>query len=180
MKTPVLLMAVLAVSLLCWACPAPLPNAHPTALPEVNAIRDDGDLTPQEKRAALAALGFAPTTINALLRDERLANQFGGDLRSAYDKVTSDQIDALTPDEIQAYGDGANEAEDSNDYTLDDAEAQVLVDFFDANAIQSEGDLVDFLDDPAKAATVPTGIPEGILNDLFIEFDPDALLEVLP
>ena len=118
--------------------------------------------------------------INALLTSERTANQYGGDLRSAYDKVKSERFNELTPDEVQLYGDEASDVDDGISFTLTDEQAQAIVDFFQDNSVATRNELIAFLDDPIKVAGISSEIPSDVLNDLFIDFDPDALLESLP
>ncbi|MGD8453760.1 MAG: hypothetical protein PVJ57_18255 [Phycisphaerae bacterium] len=149
-------------------------------LDEIDAIRNDTGLTAQEKRTALADLGLSPIAINTVLDSIREANQYGGDLRTAYDKVVAGQFNQMTPDEVQVFGDAATEVGDDLDYELTDAEAQAVVTFFQDNDIATEDDLLDFLDVPANLLLIPSTIPEGTLNDLFVDFDPALLIPELP
>lgn len=175
---PILMGALFLV--LAGGCDAPVLDALPPTLEQVQSIRDDNDLSSQQKRTALEQLGLTPLVINGVLGSVRTGNQYGGDLRSAYDKVTGDQLNELTPDEVQIYGDAASDAEADLDVVLNDAEAQAIVDVFRDNEIASKDDLLDLLEDPVKAAMIPGDVPDGALNDLFVDFDPAALLESLP
>ena len=161
-------------------CNFPLPNAWPATLTDVDAIRNDTDLTAQEKRAALEDLGFSPLAINGLLRTERLSNQYGGDLRTAYEKVVAEQFNKLTPDEVQIYADEASTVDTGFSYTLTDVQAQAIVDLFVGQEITSRVALSDLLDDPIRVAALSTDIPDGVLNDVFVEFDSSQLLDQLP
>lgn len=142
------------------------------SLEDVGAIRDDESLEPQEKRDALTDLGIDAVTINGLLENVRLANQFGGGLSSAYDKVVNEQFSEMTPDEVQYYGDATGQA------TYADAEAQAIVDLFNEHDIDSPSELQDFLDDPLIA--LPTAIGESTLIAVFITTSPDGVRDELP
>ena len=144
----------------------------PANLDEIDAIRDDDTLSPQQKREALAALGIDPVTINGLLRDELLGNQFGGDLQSAFDKVTADQLDQLTPDEIQAYGDATGVT------SYGDDEAARIARFFQDESIRSRDDLENWLDDPQNI--LPDGIDEQNLRGVFVDTSPNDVIDDLP
>lgn len=117
-------IAGLGITLVGACRPTHLDAAFSASLEDVDAIRDNGSLGPQEKRDALADLGFDAVTINGLLADVRLANQFGGDLSTAYEKVVNDEFAKLTPDEVQVYGDATGQT------TYSDDEAQAIVSFF--------------------------------------------------
>jgi outer membrane protein OmpA-like peptidoglycan-associated protein len=147
-------------------------------LVEVNQILDDTSLRPYEQRDALTALGFSPETINGLLADTRLANQFGGNLRTAYDKVIGEQLDTLTPDEIQIWGLTASDVGEDLDYDLSDAEAQAMADFLADNGLNSPAKLAAYLDDESNY--VPAAIPPDALQDLFVDFDPDLVIPEFP
>ncbi|MEW6250401.1 MAG: hypothetical protein AB1716_07125 [Planctomycetota bacterium] len=177
----ILPVLVSAAAILLTGCPPEnYPNVVGTTISEVDRVRNDEDLTPQQKRDSLAQQGFAPTTINALLSTERLANQFGGDLRTAYVKVTGGQLLDMTPDEVQIYGDEASGVTDTDqlDVVIEDAEAQAIVTLFQQNRIRTPEDLSDFLANPDSV--IPSDIPPDVLRPLFIEFDPDLLLPELP
>lgn len=140
-----------------------------TDLTQVDRIRNDADLSPQQRRDALAALGIDPVTINGLLGAERLANQFGGDVESAFRKISGGSLNTLTPDEVQAYGDATNLT------TYADAEAQLIATLFAERGIRSADELMNLLDDPAGA--LPTGIDEQNLRDVFVDFNPEDVLD---
>jgi hypothetical protein len=140
-------------------------------LEQVELIRESDTLTPQEMREALAEYDIDPVTINGLLLGVRLANQFGGDLSSAYDKVVNDQLSEMTPDEVQYYGDATDQT------TLDDAEAQAIVDFFQDDGINSLTELEGFLDDPANQ--LPDGIDEASLRSVFIDTSTEVVRDKL-
>ena len=147
------------------------PAVLDATLEQVDTIRDDESLEPQQKRDALAEFGIDPPTINGLLQEQRLANQYGGDLSSAFDKVADDQLAAMTPDEVQFYGDATDVT------TYDDAEAQAIVDLFNDNDLDSRDALEDFLDDPASE--VPGTIDEAHLRDVFIDTSLDDVRDKL-
>src|ERR1041384_4882384 len=110
----------LAIIIACIAgCPEQRTNAV-ADLPSVNRVLGNTHLNAQQKRAALSDLGLSSDAINALLRDERTANQGGGDLRSAFNKVNRGQLDELTPDEVQIYGDAASAADQALNVTFSD------------------------------------------------------------
>lgn len=150
----------------------------PPTLREIDAIAADDSLSPQEKRLRLEELGLEPLVINAVLADQRTANQFGGDLRSAYDKVVGGQFDQMTPDEIQLYNDAARSASNTISFTLSDAEAQAIRDLFVNNDIQTEAELSAFLANPENE--VPAPIPDGALQQLFVDLDPALVRDQLP
>jgi hypothetical protein len=157
------------------------PDALPATLEEVERVVDDDSLDPEEKREQLAVLleiedasdpdSADAVLLNALLQDERLANQFGGNLSSAYDKVVGDQLSEMTPDEVQYYGDATDQV------TLSDSEAQAIADLFGAERIDSLTDLEEFLDDPASE--LPDEIDEEDLRSVFIETSPNYVRDKL-
>ena len=153
-------------------------HALPASLEEVGRIRDSEDLTSQQKRNTLQQLGFPPLIINALLIAERTANQFGGDLRSAWEKVSGERFNELTPDEVQLYTDAANEVDRRLPFDLTDEAAQAIVDVFGQHSIATKDDLQAFLDDPGSQ--IPSSIPEDALPEVFIDFDPSQLIDSLP
>jgi hypothetical protein len=175
--TPFVLATVFA---LVGACNGPLPDALPTTMVQVNSILQDGNISAQSKRTQLANLGLTPAQIDALLVSIRTANQGGGDLRTAYDKVTAGQLNDLTPDEVQLYADAAKTADNTISFTLADKDAQAIVDVLQSNDIASKEQLVAFLDDPVKAASIPAAVPDGSLKGLFVTFDPTLLIDKLP
>ena len=175
------LMLLTGAVLLVVGCPSEnYDSLVPTTVADIDLIRNDANLAPQEKRTLLAELGVSPSTINGLLLTERLGNQYGGDLRTAYTKVIAPDFLDLTPDEIQVYGDEASVAnrEGTLNVNLTDGEAQAIVMFFEANNISSPTELEAFLNDTANS--VPGDIPDGVLRELFIDFDPSLLLPRLP
>jgi hypothetical protein len=113
-------------------------------------------------------------TINGLLVDERLANQFGGDLFSAYQKVANNRMTELTPDEVQHYGD----ATDITSYS--DEEAQAIFEFLNetGDGISSRDELRGFLDDPTSV--LPTEIDETVLRNVFVETGLSVVRDKLP
>lgn len=147
------------------------PDALDPSLEDVDRIRQSEKLEPQEMRDALADYGIDNVTINGLLQGVRLGNQFGGDLSSAYNKVRDDQLSEMTPDEVQFYGDATDQV------TLDDAEAQAIVDFFNDNDIDSLTELEEFLDDPTSE--LPAGIDETNLRSVFIDTSTDDVRDKL-
>ncbi len=157
--------------------PEDFDSAVPTTVTDVNRIVNNTSLTAAEKRARLAELGLSPLTINAILRSERTANQFGGDLRSAYDKVKGNQLNRLTPDEVQIYGDAASSADPNISVNLTDEEAQFMADFFADFGIRSRPELGAFLDE----GNLPPGdVDASVYRSVFVDFDPDTLLDQLP
>ncbi len=141
-------------------------------LEAVDRIRDDENQTPSEARQALAELGFDEVSINALLRDVRLGNQFGGDLASAFMKVDGEVLGSMTPDEIQAFGDATAVT------TYSDAEAQAITDLFSQTPLNSAAEVETFLDDPASE--LPAGIDAQNLRAVFVDFDPQDVLDDIP
>lgn len=179
MRRATLVTIAVMVSFLAGGCPPEnYPYLAPATLRAIDRIRNDDDLGPQEKRTQLEALGLSPVTVNVLLQDERLANQFGGTLRTAYTKVVAPNYRALTPDEIQIYGDEASAVDTTLSVELTDAEAQAIATFFKDEEISSADDLAAFLEDSANE--VPEVIPDGVLRSLFVDFDPTRLLPRLP
>lgn len=139
-----------------------------TSVEDVQAILDDDMLSSQETREALADLGIDEVTINALLRADRVANQFGGDLRSAFLKVSGGRLNELTPDEVQVYGDATAVT------SYSDTEAQAIVDLFaDAGVTTSDG-LEALLDTPSFA--LPIGIDDENLREVFVNFNPNDVI----
>jgi hypothetical protein len=148
------------------------PAALGATLEQVDGIRNDDTLEPQEKRNALAEFGIDPVTINGLLPDERLANQFGGSLSSAFEKVSQDRLTELTPDEVQYYGDATEVT------TYSDAEAQAIVEFFNDNEIDSRAGLEDELDSPETE--LPAAIDETNLREVFVNTSLEDVRDKLP
>ncbi|TWT41250.1 hypothetical protein RAS1_39440 [Phycisphaerae bacterium RAS1] len=152
----------------------------PTTVEEIEFIRTNAALSASVKRERLAELGLGPLEINAILRDERLGNQLGGELRTAFDKITGGSLSTLTPDEVQVYGDEAADVDDALNLALTDVEAQAIVDTFRLNNLATVTQLGAFLDDPLNAALIPSDVPDGALQSLFIDFDPQRLVDRLP
>jgi len=150
----------------------------PATLAEIDLIRNDADLTVQEQRTQLEALGLSPLLVNALLQDQRLGNQYGGDLRTAYGKIVEPDLSGLTPDEIQIFGDEASALDDELEVALTDEEAQAMVIFFDQYHLSTPAELDTFLAE--SPGSVPGKIPDGVLQALFVDFDPSLLLPSLP
>jgi hypothetical protein len=155
-------------------------NLQDATLVEVNRIRNDDTLSAQEMRLRLLELGLSPSTINGLLRGERLGNQYGGDLRTAYQKVKAQALDTLTADEIQIYADEASAVDTGDDLTvtLTDSDAQAILELFEAHAISTPDELADYLANTGEA--ISERVPDTTLEALFIDFDPDLLLTQLP
>ena len=147
------------------------PDALGLTLQQVQDIIDNDSLDAQAKREALAGNGIDEVVINGLLQGVRLANQFGGDLNSAYDKVVDEQMTELTPDEVQYYGDATDQT------TYDDSEAQAIVDFFVDNEIDSLTELEDYLND--DTLEVPSAIDETTLVSVFIDTSTDDVQDKL-
>ncbi len=155
------------------------PDALDVTFEQVDLIRNSDTLEPQEMRDALAEYGLDPVTINGLLREIRLANQFGAEysppLRCAYDKVTGNQLSSMTPDEVQYYGDATDQV------TLEDAEAQAIVDLFQdlfpEDSADWQTELEEFLDDPASE--LPDGIDELNLRSVFVDTSTDYVRDKL-
>ncbi len=171
-----LLLAICTFATGCGA--VNLPDGVAPSLQEVERVVNDSSLNGQEKRDALAALGLDALRINALLRAERTANQFGGTLRSAIDKVSASRFSQLTPDEVQLYGDAAAATGGPFTGTVSDDAAQAIVSLFANRAIDDADALDAFLDDPGNET--PAGIPNDTLRPLFVDEDPDDVLSQLP
>lgn len=154
------------------------PDTTPATLREINRIRNDTSLTAQQKRTALEALGITPLTINGLLRSERTANQFGGTLRTAYNKVVEPDLRKLTPDEVQLYGDGASEVSSTINVAFTDTAALAIVEFLRAEDLQTPTELAAFLDDSNN--TVPARVDIANLRAVFVNFTPTDILPILP
>jgi hypothetical protein len=172
-----LLLAALPLAL-SGCSPENYDNVGGATLTEIDAIRNDTSLRPFEQRDALAALGFSPSTINALLRSVTLANQFGGNLRTAFDKITAGRFTALTPDEIQIWAASASNVDTTLSYSFTDAQAQATAGFFADENLDTKAQLSAFLDDSANV--VPSTIPDNSLQDLFVDFDPNLVIPNFP
>ena len=179
MRRYALLPGLLASTLLfAVGCP---PDRFDSTLPplqsQVSRIQGDTTLTPQEQRQQLEALGLTPSIINAILRSVRTGNQFGGDLRSAYEKIAGERFTELTPDEVQIYGDEATKLQASLAINLEDAQAQAVVDFFQLQHMNTRAELTTYL---ASGNEIPGGIPTDLLPNLFVDFDPAQVIPDLP
>ena len=71
---------------------------------------------------------------------ERTSNQGGGTILTATGKVLEEQMTQLTADEVQIVTDQINALNPQVDLTLDDAQAQAIVDFLALNGINSFDD----------------------------------------
>ncbi len=155
-------------------------SAFPTTMIETNRIVNDDALTAQEKRVQLRDLGLSDDAIDALLRDDSTGNQGGGDLRTAFDKITSGGFDELTPDEIQTYADEASQVDAAIDLSFRDEVARLIANLFMDEGISNATALGAFLDDPMNVALLPQDVQADDLRALFIDFDPNTVLERLP
>ncbi len=144
----------------------------PPLLQDVDDIRNDNDLTAQEKREALLELGLDDVTINGILVTERTGNQFGGTLTTAFNKVVAETFTTLTPDEVQLYGDATATA------NFTDNDARDIVTLFGSENINTPDELTAFLDNPG--VEIPEGIGVEDLRAVFVDTDPDALIDLLP
>ncbi|MBN2446126.1 MAG: hypothetical protein JXO22_05350, partial [Phycisphaerae bacterium] len=113
-----------------------------------------------------------------LLSGDSYGNQYGGDLESAYEKITGDRFTELTPDEVQYYYDAAATADEDLDYDVDDAVADAVVTFFRDHSLDSAAAVSVYIDDPAN--DVLPDIPDGFLQDVFVDFDPIEVEDQLP
>jgi hypothetical protein len=145
---------------------------------DTNTIVQAGNLTAQEKRDLLTELGYTQVEINGLLRTDRIGNQFGGDLTSAYEKAAAGQLSTLTPDEVQIYADGASAADPDVGTSFDDNEARLIVDLFNEYDLNTGEELGEFFDDSPEL--VPEGLDAEDLRTVFVDFDPDDLRDELP
>jgi hypothetical protein len=162
-----------ALTLLCGCGAVHFPAEVEAAnLTDVNQIRNNANLTGQQKRDELSALGFDEVTINGLLRGDRTANQFGGTQNTAFDKVTGDVLLTLTPDEIQLYGDLTNAT------VFSDAQAQELSQLFIDNLIATVDELETWLTD--NDIDSAAGLTDENVQAVFIDTDPDTLIPNLP
>jgi hypothetical protein len=166
------------VALVLTGCPTTFENTLPPLLTDVATVRDSTTLTSQQKRQRLVDMGLTPEVINGILVDERTANQFGGDLRSAYLKVTNAEFASMTPDEVQLYDDAAGAADATAALNLTDAQAQAIVDVLVTNNIQTKDDMTAFLDNANNV--IPAGVPSGSLKTIFVDFDPSKIADKVP
>lgn len=169
---------IIALALTQGGCP---PEDYPNAVPAVPASEIDAivrqNLPDDETRAELEALGLSPLTVNAILRDKQFANQFGGSIRTAYAKVTEPDFLDLTPDEIQVFNFFANEADPNLQTTVNDGEAQSVVDFFYEYDLRTPDDIQGYLD---AGGSIWTSIPEDLIPKLFLDFDPNLVIPLMP
>jgi hypothetical protein len=164
-------------ALLAGCVPQTPENAVPASRQDVEAIRDNESLTLQERRETLAAMGLSEIVINVVMIDQRLANQFGGDLRTALNKVSGERLSDLTPDEVQYYADAASGNNGAPFFDIQDEEAQAISDLFVDENINSADDVEAFLDDPN--AEIPEATSRETLQDLFVDVDPNDLVDQL-
>ncbi len=158
--------------------PDRFPNSIPASTDAIDRVTADEDLSAQEKRRELELLGVPADVINALLSEEREGNQFGGDLRSAFDLIAAGRFSELTPDEVQIYADEAAETGTATSFDLDDSQAQAIVLLLREEGIDTQDQLSAFLDD--MSTEVPATIPDGALRGIFLDFDADSLIDRLP
>lgn len=169
-------LAVLVAGLI--GCAQEFPNQLPTSIQEVDAIVKDTDLTPQEKRERLEMMGLTPLLINAVLRDDETGNQFGGDLSSAFAKITQGRLTELTPDEVQIYAEAAKDVKGGPTVTFTDAQAQLVVDLFVNHGLRRLTDLAAYLSNTSNE--LPKDLTRASLKQLFVDFDPNNLRDQLP
>lgn len=141
-------------------------------LDRVAAIRDNANLTGDEKRQELRDLGFDDVNINGLLRSDRTANQFGGTAETGLNKVADGLLNTMTPDEIQLYGDLVGEA------TFSDAQAQELLNLLVLNGLATRDQLKTFLED--NDIDSPAGLEVGEIQATFVDADPEDFIANLP
>jgi hypothetical protein len=181
MRLMLLLPVGLSAVVMLVGCP---PEDYAGLLPPTQAqiaqIHDDPNMPPPEMRSRLAELGLDPVTINAIMQDKPLGNQFGGTLRTAYDKLVSGNFTALTPDEIQLYAIAAGQVDPAVSVQINDAQAQALVTMFQDSDLQTPTQVAAWLDTPGNF--VPAVLPDGatVVRNLFVDFDFRSLLPVLP
>jgi hypothetical protein len=171
---------VLAVTMLasCGLDPLALPDGGKVFAEDLTPIISSG-LSAQEKRDRLGELGLDPLTINGLLQSERTGNQFGGTLRTAYEKMSAPRFSDMTPDELQIYTDAARAAGAAGfSINLTDEQAQALRDLLVAERLNSSADVEAFVGDPGKE--IPPVLPADALTQIFINLDPDTVLQQLP
>lgn len=167
--------AILALAYLTGCGVMTVPDAISANGDEVDRIRNNTSLSVQERRRQLGELGLSQLTINALLQSERLGNQFGGDLRSAHAKIAGGQFDQLTPDEIQFFVDAVRIEDPTITVQVTDANAQATRDLFVNQRVRNTDELSQYLSDPGNE--LPAGIPDGLLGPVFVDFDPDRVID---
>ncbi|MBL8880096.1 MAG: hypothetical protein JNG88_13340, partial [Phycisphaerales bacterium] len=154
-----------------------LPDRQTVYAEDVTPIISDSGLSSQAKRDRLGELGLDPITINGLLQADRTGNQFGGTLRTAYDKVKGSRFSALTPDELQIYTDGARSAGASITINLTDEQAQAMRDVLVSENLNSTSDVESYIGDPGNE--IPRSLPADAFTQVFISLDPDTVLQQL-
>lgn len=162
----------------CGVDPGGLPNVLPVFAEDVTPIISDSGLSSQAKRDRLGELGIDPITINGLLQADRTGNQFGGTLRTAYDKVKNSRFSSLTPDELQIYTDAARAAGASLTINLTDEQAQAMRDVLVVENLDSTSDVESYIGDPGNE--IPESLPADAFTQVFISLDPDTVLQQLP
>ncbi len=179
MRVQTLVIAILTVGVVCGGCPPErFDHALPLTANEWDGIINDSSLSGPDLRARLEAdfPELSSLTLDALLQDKPLANQGGGDARSAYEKVILPNLLALTPDEIQIYATTASDVDAElglGSYT--DEEARLTVRFFETFDISSPAALEAYIDSGrAVWQTIPENMPT-----LFIDFPPEDILASL-
>lgn len=173
-------MLVIAAAFMtgCGVDVSALPDRIPVFAENVTPIINDSGLSSQEKRDRLGELGLDPVTINGLLQADRTGNQFGGTLRSSYDKVAGSRFSELTPDELQIYTDAARAAGASITITLTDEQAQAMRDVLVDENLNSTSDVEAYIADPGNE--IPAVLPADAFTQVFISLDPDTVLQQLP
>lgn len=117
-----------------------------------------------------AALGM---TAGCPFVDSRTSNQGGGTLLTAVDKVTTQSLGSLTPDEIQILGDTFSAVQDTVDVFITDEQAGDAVLFMLEHNINSFDELRLFIEE-AQQNPDSVEIPESLLR--FAEsFDIEAI-----
>lgn len=176
------LSLTLPLALLACLCGCPgeyFPNSSDAVQGQVTQILSDGDLTAAQQREALEELGLGNEAINLLLDNERLANQDGGDLGSAYDKVVGGALASMTPDELQHYADAGDTAAGLG-LNLGDTNAALIARILSENGLNTADQVSNYLADP----TGPTSVSPvaDIVQALLVDLDPldSALVNQLP
>lgn len=118
-------------------------------------------------RNTLFAAGLLAVTLNLagcpLTGTTRLTNQGGGALITAGAKIASGALGNLNPDEIQILSDTAAQSPSVPDVEMTDEEAQAVVDFLDANSVNTVADLRGLIE---AASEDPSAIviPDSVRN----------------
>ncbi len=126
------------------------------------------------KFGALALAGATlGVTAGCPFADSRTNNQGGGTLLTAVDKVTTQSLGSLTPDEIQILGDTFTTLQDTVDVVITDEQAADAVLFMLEHNINSFDELRLFIEE-AQQNPDAVEIPESLLR--FAEsFDIEAI-----